>query len=93
MDLFWRGTGDPDSLTEEEWHRFVSLASTLIRRFELLYFDHLGGALSDEIWNAQMQNIRTWMSSAGAKRWFDSFGAHVHVGFRELVTTLPSPAP
>ncbi|MGI9628263.1 MAG: hypothetical protein ACR2QM_15625 [Longimicrobiales bacterium] len=93
VDLFWRGTGEPDSLTEDEWHRFVSLASTLIRRFELLYLDHLGGALSDEIWTAQVQNIRTWMSSAGAKRWFDSLGAHVHVGFRELVTELPSGAP
>lgn len=92
VDLFWRGTGDPDSLTQDEWQRFVSLASTLVRRFELLYLGHLGGALSDEIWAAQLQNVRTWMSSAGAKRWFDSFGAHVHKGFRDLVTDLPVPA-
>ena len=34
VDLFWRGTRTPAELTEEEWQRFVNLASTMIRRFE-----------------------------------------------------------
>ena len=89
VDIFWRGTGSPDSLTEDEWQRFVSLASTLIRRFELLYLDHRSGALPDEVWSAQADNIRTWMARPGAQRWFDSFGDHVHPGFRGLVSSLP----
>lgn len=89
VDLFWRGTGDPDDLTDAEWRRFVSLASTLIRRFELLYLDHRGGALPDAIWSAQEANLRTWMARPGAQRWFESFGAHVHPGFRALVSALP----
>ena len=90
VDIFWRGTGSPEELTEEEWQRFVSLASTLIRRFELLYLDHLSGALPEEVWRPQADNIRTWMAKPGAKRWFDSFGAHVHPGFRTLVSSLPA---
>ena len=92
VDLFWRGTGDPDSLSEEEWRRFVSLASTLIRRFELLYLDHLDGSLPGDIWAAQQTNIVTWLARPGARRWFESFGAHVHPGFRRLVSSLPKEA-
>ena len=92
VDVFWRGTGDPDSLDEEEWRRFVSLASTLVRRFELLYLDHLDGTLPAEIWAAQEANIVTWMARPGAQRWFESFGAHVHPGFRRLVSVLPHEA-
>lgn len=88
-DLFWRGTGTPDELSEAEWQRFVSLASTLIRRFELLYLDHRDGALPDDVWRAQETNIRTWMARPGAQRWFQSFGPHVHPGFRALVSGLP----
>ncbi len=90
VDLFWRGTGNPDSLSEDEWRRFVSLASTLIRRFELLYLDHLDGSLSDEIWASQSSNIATWMGTPGSRRWFDALGKHVHPGFREMVSNLPS---
>ena len=42
----------------------------------------------DELWSAQTNNIRTWMARPGAQRWFESFGAHVHPGFRELVSNL-----
>lgn len=89
VDLFWRGTADPDHLSNEEWQRFVSLASTLIRRFELLFLDHAGGTLADDIWEAQANNIRTWMTKPGVVRWFDELGSHVHPGFRTFVTTLP----
>ena len=88
VDIFWRGTGEPDSLSDAEWRRFVSLASTLIRRFELLYLDHATGTLSDEVWEAQANNIRTWMVRPGAQRWLEAFGSHVHPGFRRLVAGL-----
>lgn len=89
VDLFWRGTGDPDSLSEAEWRRFVSLASTLVRRFELLYLDHVEGVLPSEVWATQQTNIATWLVKPGAQRWFESFGSHVHPGFRTLVSDLP----
>ena len=88
VDLFWRGTADPDSLSPEEWQRFVSVASTLIRKFELLYLDHASGALANEIWEAQANNIRTWMVRPGVVRWMDELGAHVHPSFRRFVTSL-----
>ena len=91
-DLFWRGTSDPEGLTDAEWRRFVSLASTLIRRFELLYLDHREGSLPDQIWEAQETNIRTWMTKPGAQMWFQSFGGHVHPEFRRLVSMLPPSA-
>ena len=81
VDLFWRGGDDPDSLSEAEWHRYVSLASTLIRRFELLYLDHASGALSDDLWEAQVSNIRLWMAKPGAQLWFSKLGHHVHPSF------------
>ena len=93
VDLFWRGTADPDTLSHEEWQRFVSLASTLIRKFELLYLDHASGSLADDIWSAQANNIRTWMAKPGVVRWFDELGSHVHPRFRRFVTSLPSGAP
>lgn len=88
VDLFWRGSADPDSLTEAEWQRFVSLASTLIRRFELLFLDHEVGVLGSDLWEAQASNIRTWMARPGAARWFSQLGQHVHPDFRSFVTTL-----
>ena len=88
VDLFWRGTQNPSALDEAEWRRFVSLASTLIRRFELLYLDHLDGALPREIWTAQSNNVRTWMTTPGADRWLGEFGEHVHPAFRSLVFSL-----
>ena len=89
VDLFWRGTAAPEELSNEEWRRFVSLASTLIRRFELLYLDHASGTLADDIWEAQANNIRTWMTQPGIVRWLDELGSHVHPSFRRFVTTLP----
>ncbi len=89
VDLFWRGTSTPYELSDEEWQRFVSLASTLIRRFELLFLDHAGGTLADDIWEAQANNIRTWMTTPGIVRWLDELGSHVHPRFRRFVTTLP----
>ena len=93
VDLFWRGAGDPDQLSEEEWRRFVSLGSTLIRRFELLYLDHRSGALTDELWHAQAENIRRWMVTPGAQRWFDELGGHVHPDFLRFVERLPPAVP
>lgn len=91
VDLFWRGTANPAELSAEEWHRFVSVASTLIRKFELLYLDHVDGTLSDDIWEAQANNIRTWMVKPGVVRWFEELGPHVHPSFRTFVTALPTP--
>ena len=93
VDIFWRGTREPGELSDEEWRRFVSLASTLIRRFELLYLDHKNGTLPKEVWVAQANNIRTWMATPGAIKWFESLGAHVHAGFRDFVSSLPSDPP
>lgn len=89
VDLFWRGSGAPGALSEEEWNRFVSLASTMIRRFELLYLDHESGALASELWLSQASNIRTWMVTPGAQRWMKELGGHVHPGFRSFVQGLP----
>ena len=91
VELFWRGARLPESLNDEEWRRFISLASTLIRRFELLYLDYLDGALPEEIWAAQSSNIRTWMTTPGALRWLDELGTHVHPAFRNLVSALRPP--
>jgi len=88
VDLFWRGTSAPAELSDPEWRRFVSLASTLIRKFELLYLDHANGTLADDVWETQANNIRTWMTKPGVTRWFDELGAHVHPSFRRFVTTL-----
>ena len=92
VDVFWRGSADPDSLTDAEWQRYVSLASTLIRRFELLYLDYESGALNADLWEAQASNIRTWMARPGAIRWFSELGGHVHPAFRRFVTALPPDA-
>ncbi len=88
VDLFWRGSADPADLSGVEWQRFVSLASTLIRKFELLYLDYSSGSLSDDIWEAQVNNIQTWMTKPGVVRWFDELGSHVHPSFRRFVATL-----
>lgn len=93
VDLFWRGSERPDELSEEEWQRFVSLASTLIRRFELLYLDHRSEALSDQLWSSQANNVRTWMVTPGVQRWMHQFGSHVHPGFREFLGRLSRETP
>ena len=96
VDVFWRGTASPDTLSSEEWRRFVSLASTLIRRFEVLYLDRIQGTLSDEVWSAQAQNMRTWLVRPGSQRWLAEYGPHVDTRFRAWVSGIsaePPPGP
>lgn len=88
VDLFWRGSHTPEELFEVEWQRFVSLGSTLIRRFEFLYLDHASGALGEELWMSQANNIRTWMTTPGVRRWMEELGDHVHPGFRRFLEGL-----
>ena len=84
-DLWWRGTGNPGSLSEQEWCRFIHIASTMIRRMELLFLNHRLGLMDPQVWEAQNNSMERWLSTPGIQRWFSEFGTAVHAEFREYV--------
>jgi hypothetical protein len=87
-DLFWRGTRDPESLSEDEWHRFVHIASALIRRMELMFLNHREGFVPAQMWEPQVKNLQRWFSTPGIQRWFAELGVGVDADFRRYVQEL-----
>ncbi len=87
-DLFWRGTLDPESLSEDEWHRFIHIASAMIRRMELMFLNHRQGFVPAQVWEAQANSLRRWFSTPGIQRWFSEFGGGISAGFRAYVEQL-----
>jgi hypothetical protein len=87
-DLWWRGTRDPASLSEEEWPRFIHIASAYIRRMELMFLNHRQGFVPTQVWEAQANNLRRWFSTPGIERWLSELGASVNADFRSYVDRL-----
>ena len=87
-DLFWRGTFDPESLSEDEWHRFIHIASAMIRRMELMFLNHQQGFVPPQVWEAQTNNLRRWFSAPGIQRWFSELGDGLVAEFRQYVEQL-----
>jgi len=87
-DLWWRGTADPQSLSEQEWRRFIHVASPMIRRMELMFLNRRRGFVEAEIWEAMANNMEHWFSTPGMQRWFSEFGTAVHAEFREYVSSF-----
>ena len=87
-ELFWRGSSNPESLSEEEWHRFIHIASAYIRRMELMFLNHLQGFVPAQVWEAQANNLRRWFSTPGIQRWLSELGASVNADFRAYVDQL-----
>ena len=87
-DLFWRGTSDPESLSEDEWHRFIHIASAMIRRMELMFLNHQQGFVPAQVWEAQANNLRRWFSTPGIQRWFSELRNGLNAEFRRYVEQL-----
>jgi hypothetical protein len=87
-DLFWRGTFDPESLSEDEWHRFIHIASAMIRRLELVFHNHQQGFVPAQVWEAQTNNLRRWFSAPGIQRWFSELGDGLDAEFRRYVEQM-----
>ena len=87
-DLFWRGSFNPESLSEDEWHRFVHIASAMIRRMELMFLNHQQGFVPAQVWEAQTNNLRRWFSAPGIQRWFSELGDGLVAEFRRYVEQL-----
>jgi hypothetical protein len=86
--LFWRGTFEPESLSEDEWHRFIHIASAMIRRFELMFLNHQQGFVPAQVWEAQTNNLRRWFSAPGIQRWFSELGDGLDSEFQRYVEQL-----
>ena len=87
-DLFWRGTSNPESLSEDEWHRFIHIASAMIRRLELMFLNHRQGFVPPQVWEAQANSLGRWCSTPGIQRWFSELGAGLDAEFRQYVEQL-----
>ena len=84
-DLWWRGLQHPESLSDEELNRLLTLASSLIQRFELLFLNHRQGFVPREVWEAQSRNMERVFGTPGIQRWFSEFGSGIHTEFREYI--------
>ncbi len=86
-DLWWHGT-DPDALSEQEWRRFLHVASSLILRLELMFINHREGLLPVQVWEAQVNSMRHLLALPAMQRWFSEYGSMVHADFRYFVEEL-----
>ncbi len=87
IDLWWRGS-EPDALSEQEWHRFLALASSFILRLELMFINHREGLLPVQVWEAQVNGMRHVLAAPAMQRWFSEYGSMVHADFRYFVEEL-----
>ena len=88
VGLWLRGLGDPDALSEQEWLRFLAVASSFVLRMELMFINHREGLLPVQIWEAQVNSMRHMFAMPAMQRWFSEFGSMVHVDFRQFVEEL-----
>ena len=82
IDLWYKANEAPESLSEIEHRRFMSMASCLFRRQEFIFFLHTEGHFPDKLWDSQAQLLRRWLSSPGFQLYLRLAGDTVDDGFR-----------
>jgi hypothetical protein len=85
VELWYKGNEAPESLREGEHRRFMSMASSLFRRQEFIFFLHSEGHFPDKVWHSQAKLSRRWLSSPGFQLYLRLAGDTVDDEFRRYL--------
>ena len=80
-ELLWKGSMEPDQLSDREWQRFVLVLQSVFRPVELAYIDYQEGRISPELWEAQHQTIVFWCARPGYRRFLGEYGQTFYPDF------------
>ncbi len=86
--LMWKGAEDPESLTDEEWQRFLFIVGAAIRPIELGYQDYVDGRMSEELWEGQRNTLVYWFSRPGFYKWLEVYGHTSQPSFISYIQNL-----
>jgi hypothetical protein len=87
--IWRRGLGDPASLNEDEWVRFVACASAQFRFFESSRVQWLAGQLNEEHWQNIEAQVNSFASQPGIQAWWELRCNWHSVPFRRWFEALP----
>ncbi len=82
VDLWLRGTNDPESLTEVEQFRYGAVKHNFFNRWEQAFISYTNGTLTDELWggwNAQelCNKGDQYFWERNSERFSSKFRAHI----------------
>lgn len=85
-----RGLSEPDSLTPDEWVRFIACTSAQFRLFEASRVQRLYGQLDDEHWQNIEAQVRSFRTQPGILEWWKIRRDWHSTSFREWFEALPA---
>ncbi len=86
-DLWVRGNGDPESLTEVELFRYRRIKDNLFNMWEQAFSSYTNGTLTDELWRG-WNNIVTNICNKGNQYYWEQIGDGYGVEFTAHVNEM-----
>jgi len=79
------GCADFAALSTEDQNRFSTLASSIFRNFENIFYQHKQGAIDDALWSGWSSRMRLMFALPGVQEWWpansegyaEDFAAHL----------------
>lgn len=87
--IWRRGLGDPASLDEDEWVRFIACASAQFRFFESSRVQWLNGQLDGEHWQNIEAQVNSFASQPGIRAWWEIRRDWHSAAFQRWFEALP----
>lgn len=85
-DLWLRGLGNLDSLSESDYYRFSNMSLKAFWLFSACHFQYRTGALSEGEWYESRAVLHYWLRSPGCQAWWAKLGrTSFGPAFREYV--------
>ena len=81
-------TGDAESLTLEEKHRFSLVMARAMRGHEINFAHYKSGLLNEESFNGLVANMTVWISSPLFDTWWETASQIYRSDFREKVDEI-----
>lgn len=84
-ELFWQGLRHPEALDLASRRRFLSLLNAFFRREAAAFYLHQEAVMSEEIWQARVEALRTTLNQPGTHLFLEAAGATLPRQFREFM--------
>jgi len=80
-ELLFRGFDDPGQLSDLEWRRFLLVAQSILRTFELAFIDFEEGRITADFWKPQEHTLLYWCAQPGFRKVLSRFRGTLYPGF------------
>jgi hypothetical protein len=91
ISRFWRiGLSNPDVLEDNQSYQFALLGTSLLRRYENIFYHYQAGLIGDDSWAVHRNNVLWFSHRPGVQRWWKERRQTFSSAFRQY---LESSAP